>query len=420
MMTEERDAYENARRTLFYTDPDARAMYKAHVTSILTHKNVFTGKRYREDPTIFGFGLINEPRCIISTVPECADLLQNWIEEMAAHFRVYDSVHLLTVGEEGFYGLDDISEKVNPGVAGGSHWAAESGQDFIRNHQVPGISYAAIHAWPDNWFLNDNGQFITEWIEQHAKDSANRLGKPLLLEEVGKKVEPAPGTASQLIEIRDPVYKTVYTAVEHSMAQFGALQGSMLWQMEFRLYDQSPSSPYGVKFNESTFTIVDSHVARVKTHALTHPLVYNPIKGLDASSASAGVVKAATEKNEKVNGDASSSSSLKKSICTVEQAAEQAEKARCWVGRAMALGWIRRCTNIPAVCKQISNAFDENSATMTTIPKTTAGSSRWDAHAGTLAAAPPVGKSHVKIFGTKEECCAAESGAFASGCSSIF
>lgn len=421
MMTEERQQYENIRRALFYSDPDARAMYKAHVAAILTHKNMFTGKIYREDPTIFGFGLINEPRCEVKDVPECADRLQSWIEEMAAHFRTYDTVHLLTVGEEGFYGLDDQSEIANPGAAGGSRWAAESGQDFIRNHQAAGISYAAIHAWPDNWFLNDNGEFITQWIEQHAQDAEKRLHMPLLLEEVGKKVEPAPGTPSQLKLIRDPVYKTVFRAVEHSMALFGTLQGSMLWQMEFRLYDQSPSTPYGIKFEDSTFILVDKHVARVKTYALTHPLVFDPLSPPDtgspqnllASASAVPVEKAAVENNNAVEKHFS--------MCSAEKAALQAEQSPCWVGKTVALGWIRRCSNLPAVCKQIHTAFDEAVKTTTTTPTTAtpaAQLSRWDDTAGTLAAPSNV-SSVGKIFGSKEECCAAESGAFATGCSSF-
>ena len=419
MMTEEREAYENTRRALFYTDPDARAMYKAHVTAILTHKNVFTGKIYKEDPTIFGFGLINEPRCLVTeAVPNCAELLQRWIEEMAAHFRTVDTVHLLTVGEEGFYGLGDPSEKVNPGFVGGSHWAAESGQDFIKNHQAPGISYAAIHAWPDNWFSEGKGEFITSWIEQHAQDAEKRLLKPVLLEEVGKKVEPAPGTAFQLATIRDPVYRTVYKAVERSMAEYGALQGSMLWQMEFRLYDQSPSTPYDVKFNDSTFVLVDRHVARVKRHALTHPLVYSNDYANPIYSEKSKNMASDSENNEKSGHDAALLKNTN-SVCTAEKAAEYANYAPCWVGNAMALGFIRRCTNRPALCREISAAFEGTTTTVAATAGTPAAAapapvqSRWDATAGTLAS-PAIA---VKVFGSKEECCAEERGAFASGCS---
>jgi hypothetical protein len=398
MMTEEREKYENTRRALFYTDPDARSMYKAHVGTILTRRNVFTGKIYREDPTLFGFGLLNEARCEISEIPDCADLLQKWIEEMAVHFRTYDSRHLLTVGEEGFYGLDDASEFTNPGAAAGSRWAAESGQNFINNHKVPGISYAAIHAWPDNWSSNDNGEFMTQWIEQHAKDAETRLSMPLLLEEVGKKVEPSHGTPSQLKLIRDPVFKTVFRTVEHSIAQFGALQGSMLWQMEFRLYNSSPSTPYGVQFNDATFVIVDKHVSRVKTHALTHPLVYRD------TSASVG-------DREKVLNE-------NKVGCSA------AEKAPCWVGQTMVLGWNRRCKNLPAVCRQIHSAF-EAAAAAAAAASATGSSPRFDNTSGTLLTAVPSSSSKpsssdVKVFRSNEECCAAESGAFASGCSSFF
>ena len=246
-MTPERDSYENRRRALFFTDPDSQSMYKSHMAAILTRRNKFTGKRYSEDPSIFGFGLINEPRCDVVATPGCANLLQDWIEEMAAYFRKLDKRHLLTVGEEGFWALGDSSEQYNPGYEyGWSNWAAEEGQDFIRNHNVPGISYASIHAWPDNWFtVNDTGAFITAWIQNHAVDAAQRLGKPLLLEEVGKKVEPAPGTIEQIEAVRNPTFRTIFRTVEHSIASGGALQGAMIWNMDFKIYEQSPHSPYG-------------------------------------------------------------------------------------------------------------------------------------------------------------------------------
>lgn len=368
MMTPERDAYEHRRRSLFYTNPQIKSMYKAHMAAILTRKNKFTGKRYLEDPTIFGFGLINEPRCDIGAVPGCADMLQAWIEEMAAYFRKLDKKHLLTVGEEGFWALEDPSEKYNPGYDGWSHWAAEEGQDFIRNHAVPGISYAAIHAWPDNWFhANDTGEFITAWIKGHASDAATRLGKPLLLEEVGKKVEPAPGTIEQIEAIRNPVYRTVYRTVEHSLASGGALQGSMLWNMDFKIYEQSPHSPYGIKFNDSTFKLAAQHAQRVATHSLTRP-----------------IAKSESGENRLKDGD--------KGTCEEPLKSE----TPCWVSAGGPVqGLLRRCVNKPQVCQELR----ENPALGV----------KWNETRGML------NQPSVKVFASREECCQ-PGGAFEAGC----
>jgi hypothetical protein len=47
----------------FYADPSARALYKLHVWGLLSRPNPLTGLAPRDDPTIFSFNLINEPRC---------------------------------------------------------------------------------------------------------------------------------------------------------------------------------------------------------------------------------------------------------------------------------------------------------------------------------------------------------------------
>lgn len=58
-------------------------------------------------------------------------------------------------------------------------WAFGQGQDFIANHQVAGIDFATFHSWVDNWF-DDDINFQTAWIQQHAADAAY-LGKPVRL-----------------------------------------------------------------------------------------------------------------------------------------------------------------------------------------------------------------------------------------------
>lgn len=129
-----------------------------------------------------------------------AHSVQSWIEEMSAFLKAQDPNHLVTVGEEGFYGngradgqnpQPNSSERrgararhmcrtcclaagqLHPGrrvwgcaaeVVGGhlitqepvlwpplltaTDWAPATGQDFIANHRVDSIDYAAFHLWP--------------------------------------------------------------------------------------------------------------------------------------------------------------------------------------------------------------------------------------------------------------------------------
>lgn len=47
----------------FYGDPAARALYKLHIWGMLSRINPLTGLAPKDDPAIFSFNIINEPRC---------------------------------------------------------------------------------------------------------------------------------------------------------------------------------------------------------------------------------------------------------------------------------------------------------------------------------------------------------------------
>jgi len=77
--------------------------------------------------------------------------VQAWIEEMASYVKSLDSKHLLTVGLEGFYKHGSRgSFEANP-----TH-TPRSGTDFIQNHQVAGIDFATVHAYPDLWYASSS------------------------------------------------------------------------------------------------------------------------------------------------------------------------------------------------------------------------------------------------------------------------
>ena len=61
--------YEVERHALFFTDKDARRIYKESVKYTLTRRSTLTGRAYRDDPTIMAWGLLNEPRCETWKVP---------------------------------------------------------------------------------------------------------------------------------------------------------------------------------------------------------------------------------------------------------------------------------------------------------------------------------------------------------------
>ena len=81
----------------FFSSPACRQLYRNFATALLSRVNTITGVSYRDDPTIFAWELINEPR-----VPQdwSGDVLQSWIADVSAHIKSIDPTHLVTTGVE--------------------------------------------------------------------------------------------------------------------------------------------------------------------------------------------------------------------------------------------------------------------------------------------------------------------------------
>lgn len=65
---------------------------------------------------------------------------------MATYVKHLDANHLVTIGEEGFFGEDRDEAKHNP-----QGWGGQIGQDFVLDHMSASIDFATTHVWPDNW-----------------------------------------------------------------------------------------------------------------------------------------------------------------------------------------------------------------------------------------------------------------------------
>ncbi|XP_056176676.1 mannan endo-1,4-beta-mannosidase 6-like isoform X2 [Syzygium oleosum] len=86
----------------FFSHPTIKECYKAYIKAVVARKNSMTGVHYFDEPAIFAWELMNEPRSVSES---SAPLLQSWITEMAVHIKSVDQRHLVTIGVEGFYGL---------------------------------------------------------------------------------------------------------------------------------------------------------------------------------------------------------------------------------------------------------------------------------------------------------------------------
>ncbi|KAL4452410.1 hypothetical protein ABPG75_008072 [Micractinium tetrahymenae] len=224
------------------TSPACRDQVKSFYSAVVNRRNTLTGVLYRDDPTIFSWNLMNEPRCKYCG-PEPVD---GWYGDMAAYLKSIDPNHLVTTGEEGFFEEADPAAASNP--TDGNVWASRSGQSFRANHQKSGIDYAVMHLWPDNWRNPPlDVAWGQQWIDAHIQ-VASQLGLPLVLEEFGKNA------AEQSIgSVRDPWFELVNAAVDSSLASGGPLRGSLFWQWDG---DSGPRPGNGsdIRLQDSTFT----------------------------------------------------------------------------------------------------------------------------------------------------------------------
>ncbi|XVF27995.1 hypothetical protein REPUB_Repub14bG0157600 [Reevesia pubescens] len=177
----------------FFSHPIIKDYYKAYI-------------KYADEPAIFAWELMNEPRCASSS---SAPILQAWITEMAAFVKSLDKKHLPTVGLEGFYGQNTTKgPEVNPG-----EWAASHGSDFIQNSAIENIDFASVHAFPDSWRphadLEEKTSYLSQWVDSHISDVDHVLKKPVLYTEIGSLVY----VNNQELADKDILLKTMYDKI---------------------------------------------------------------------------------------------------------------------------------------------------------------------------------------------------------------
>ncbi|XP_059281392.1 mannan endo-1,4-beta-mannosidase 4-like [Lycium ferocissimum] len=202
----------------FFTNPMVKWFYKNHVKVVLTRVNTITKVAYKDDPTILAFELMNEPRCQSDL---SGKTIQNWITEMAAHFKSIDKNHLLEIGLEGFYGHN--KKQYNPN-------SFEIGTDFISNNQIRGIDFTTIHIYPEQWLPGSTPEaqdkWASQWIQDHINDS-KLLRKPLLIAEFGK----SSNTSGFTIAMRDNYFGKIYGNIFNCAKIGGPCGGGLFWQL---------------------------------------------------------------------------------------------------------------------------------------------------------------------------------------------
>lgn len=235
-------------KELFFTHEKVWERYEAYVKSLLNRVNPYTGVAYKDDPTIFGIELSNEPHtsdyyeCMITKVGEldkdtCASMnpsvyastysvgsiVNQWLRRASAMVKSIDPHHLVLSGEEGYrVGHDDGScldrhQWIHNGL---------KGVDFARNAAISTIDVMTTHLYPDNWGVpvGDLPWFDRCVVQDRAR-IARSHGKPIIMEETGFSEVGYPGKPDDYR--RD---KAHYISRMNAMTGAAGFQGFLVWQ----------------------------------------------------------------------------------------------------------------------------------------------------------------------------------------------
>jgi mannan endo-1,4-beta-mannosidase len=199
----------------FYTLPKARAFYVEAVRGLVGRVNSISKVPYAKDPTILSWQLANEPRG-----GKYRPAFLDWIRSTARMIKQMDPDHLITTGSEG--------DTLNP---------ADAGNDFVQDHSVPGIDYATLHVWVENWGVYDPKQPLTlnksmtvmsQMIQFHTERAA-RMRKPLVLEEFGLARDQRSMDPRSSTRIRDRYFAHTFSEVARIRKSIGFLTGAAFW-----------------------------------------------------------------------------------------------------------------------------------------------------------------------------------------------
>jgi mannan endo-1,4-beta-mannosidase len=238
----------NEKAMLFYTNESARRLYREHVERVVTRRNSITGMMYREDPTIFGYELINEPQCLTGRWEE----RRAWIAEMSSYLKSLDANHPVAPGDWGYR-------------------SAAERREWLADHALSSIDYCDVHNYPDkdaDSFV-DSPKALGEFIENREAAAAS-LKKPLVIGEFGM----SPDGYKQVSQL------DWYRAYFDHAARDG-VGGAMFWA-----FTPDPQRGYGVTYTTPRDAALlaeitgAGHLFGSLTNALPPPTLQEPGKHL--------------------------------------------------------------------------------------------------------------------------------------------
>jgi mannan endo-1,4-beta-mannosidase len=200
----------------FYGCAPCTEAYAKQANLLLDRVNSYSKRKYIEDPAIMAWELANEPRPMR---PEAAESYKRWVGDAAALIKAKDKNHLVIIGHEGRMGTDDLKL-------------------FEEIHADRNIDYLTIHIWPKNWSWFKGHEIKADfdgvvektlaYIEEHLR-VAEKLDKPLVLEEFGLPRDDHSFDPTAPTTLRDKLYAKVFNVLARHAFTGGHVAGANFW-----------------------------------------------------------------------------------------------------------------------------------------------------------------------------------------------
>jgi mannan endo-1,4-beta-mannosidase len=200
----------------FYTCDACKKDYLKQVELVLGRINKVSGKRYVDEPAIMAWELGNEPRPMR---PAAIDAYEQWVNDVAGFIKSKDKNHLVTTGVEGSIAIENM-------------------QVFQNIHSGKNIDYLTIHIWPKNWgwlqpatMEQDLPKVISNtrnYIDDHIA-VAQKLKKPLVIEEFGLPRDQHSFDPTATTRLRDEYYNTIFSYWKKSVDSNDVVGGVNFW-----------------------------------------------------------------------------------------------------------------------------------------------------------------------------------------------
>jgi len=231
----------------FFDNAQAIELSHDHIKFLLRRINSISGRVYGHDPTIMAWQLSYQPRPVEDpdrgrgSTLDLRDSYLEWIKDTAALIKGLAPHHMVTVGSEGAHSsrAEEVTIIKADKDRNWSPWVVDT-KDFEEEHADKNVDFMTVQVWPTQWgWLCNKHEYgstrcaakadeqtwlarVRAYLDAHI-DAAERLGKPIVIQEVGMARDGNSYTEGSKTRDRNALLSAAFTMAHESMAKRGAV-----------------------------------------------------------------------------------------------------------------------------------------------------------------------------------------------------